>query len=588
MNSLVKKSTILAAVVGLSLFSTPLFAGMAMPAQPKNGQQQPALNPEDTKLLEEVEQQINGYVASLPPDEQKKFWADVDELTKVMSTMSEDELVKFMEDVFTEEAAQQKPLAPEVPITAPAKEIKIEEKPVLPVDKQQAALYLIDNLLKHIGNFLRKAQTMVDLPAKVISWTKEGKLKNWPSTLTWDIFKGYVDELNQKLNKLKDRDPKTNKYKYLDDFIKDEALYNNLSKISTSLAKYEPMIEVSSFGIDKMTTQSRESARSVLMSLQEAYSVLGIPAALDKIFEKFEPTAKKLKESEELTQKQALEASKRPGARAPMTVGGTSRDRDTRGGKEYDYKADQGGRYTPNYDYYDKRSDKADDSTDKKKVEGPTSAGGGKDAGKENAKPGDKTPEKPKEEKEQKAIENAVDNLEKALDGFLTIVEGNKNLLEFPEHMRKDGNDDKVDATIHDSFKSAKSAINEAKAQIARIKRRLPSEKVSPAQKKEFITLIKQEYKEQKTWLDRIANGIEDTKKSLDSFGITKAKTTGKDKKYAYFGVGKDELLKEANAIADADKKSERLKEINDINPVNLSELSNSIRELHKMITELQ
>lgn len=584
MNSLVKKSTILAAVVGLSLFSTPLFAGMAMPAQPKNGQQAP-LNSEDAKLLEEVEQQINGYVASLPPDEQKKFWADVDELTKVMSTMSEDELVKFMEDVFTEEAAQQKPIAPEAPL-APVKEIKIEEKPVLPVDKQQAALYLIDNLLKHIGNFLRKAQTMVDLPAKVIAWTKEGKLKNWPSTLTWDVFKGYVDELNQKLNKLKDRDPKTNKYKYLDDFIKDEALYNNLSKISTSLAKYEPMIEVSSFGIDKMTTSSRESARTVLMSLQEAYSVLGIPAALDKIFEKYEPTAKKLKESEELTQKQALEASKRPGARAPMTVGGTSRERDTRGGRDYDYKADQGGRYTPNYDYYDKRSDKADESTDKKKVEGPTSAGGGKDAaGKDAGKKDEKAPEKPKEEKEQKAIENAIGEFESSLDKFLDVVESNKNLLDFSDHMR---NDTAVDNSIAGSFQSAKEAISKAKSAISRIERRLPSDKVTPSQKKEFVSLIKQAHKDQKTWLDRIANGIESVQKTLGNIEV-KAPTNGKYKRYAYFfDPGNDELIKAADALPAGPAKDAEQKKISAITPVNLKELSDSIRDLHKKITELK
>ena len=444
MISRVKKSTIVAVMAVFLFCSTPSFAVQDL--QPKNVPTQ--VSAEDAKLLEQAEQQINSYVESLSPDEQKKFWADVDDLTKIMSTMSEDEMVKFMEDTYAAESAQQKPVIPEAPVAAPVKEIKVEEKPAQPMDKQQAAINLIDTLIKHIGNFLLQAQAMVDLPAKVISWPKEGKLKNWPTTLTWDVFKGYIDELNQKLNKLKERDSKTNQYKYLDDFIKEESLFNNLSKVASTLGKNEPVIQVSSFGLDRMTRQSREAIRNVLMGIHEAYSALGIPASLDKVFEKYEPTAKKLKESEEAIQKQALEASKRPTTRAPMTVGGTTREQETRG-REYDYKADQGGRYTPSYDYYDKRSDKAEEGADKKKPTGPTAAGDGKEPGKEAGKKDEKAPEKPKEEKEQKAIESAIGEFESSLDKFLDIIEANKNLMDFSEHMRKD---EKIDDTIAASF----------------------------------------------------------------------------------------------------------------------------------------
>src|SRR5262249_19186186 len=149
---------------------------------------------------------------------------------------------------------------------------------IIPSNKQLAAVQLIDTTITSINNFLRKAQVMIELPGKIQSWYKEGKLKSWPATLTWSTFKGHVEELEAKLNKVKDRDPRTNQFKYLDDFIKDEALYNNLTKVKDSLIKNEPNIELSSFGIDKMSSEARQATRSVLLTLNEATSTLGIPA----------------------------------------------------------------------------------------------------------------------------------------------------------------------------------------------------------------------------------------------------------------------------------------------------------------------
>ena len=148
--------------------------------------------------------------------------------------MSEEQLLAEMEKAFAEAAANAPAPQPEIELPVspvPQKEeIKIEQKPIVSANKQQAAIQLIDTLIAHINNFLGKAQVMVELPGKIQSWIKEGKLKNWPASLTWNTFKAQVEELEAKLNKIKDRDTKTNIYKYLDDFIKDEGLNNNINK----------------------------------------------------------------------------------------------------------------------------------------------------------------------------------------------------------------------------------------------------------------------------------------------------------------------------------------------------------------------
>lgn len=581
MNNFITNKQHMSTLFKLCLFAGSIFFACVPPlnAAPIQEKPQQQLSPEDLKLLEEVEQQINNYVASLPPEKQQEFWDDVKKESEKMSKMSEDDLVQYMEKVFSEELppAEQPVIEAPAPI-APVKEAKIEERPAQPMDKQQAALKLIDSMITRTSNFLRKAQTVVGLSGKVINWIKEGKLKNWPATLTWDVFKGHIDELNQKISKLKDKDPKTNKYKYLDDFIKDESLYNNLSKINDVLTKNEPLIEVSSFGIDKMATESREAIRKVLMSLHEAHTLLGIPQAIDKIFEKYEPTAKKLKESEEATSKQALELSKRPRTAAPAVVGGTPQDRrsfsqEKPRSHDYDY-----GRYTPssNYDFPDRKGEKRDESSTKK-----TDATGGGEGGKEgDKKPADKPADKPKvDEKESKSLEDAISSLEKSFDLFMVALDGNKNLENIKDHIRNDSSE--ADLKLSASFTTAKNEIGNAIAQIKRVKRRMTSSKLSDTQKKEYVGLVKNTYKEYKNTLERIANEIAEVKKDIETIATIRA-TNGPIKKYAYFGLGNKNALEEKYK---SDEKKAKL--ISNIQPIDLTELQESILDLKKVVQEL-
>ena len=136
----------------------------------------PKLSEEDMRVLQDVEQEINKFVTSLPAEEQKKFWQEVDELTNVMNTMSEDELVKFMENVLQEQE-QPKPSMPPMPMPTPAplpiagppleKPAPVEVVPAVVITETHTqALKLIEALTLMLNNFLTKTQAILELRAK--------------------------------------------------------------------------------------------------------------------------------------------------------------------------------------------------------------------------------------------------------------------------------------------------------------------------------------------------------------------------------------------------------------------------------------
>ena len=132
--------------------------------------------------------------------------------------------------------------------------------------------------------------------------------------------------------------------------MSDEALYNNLKKIKTSLVDKEPIIEQSPFGFEKMSKVSKEAVRSVLAIYTESLYLLKTPEALDKIIEKFEPKAKALREEEEAAAKKALEESKKGRPTIPTkTAGVPEKEAPSYGGYGYDYGYDDYGYRAPYY-----------------------------------------------------------------------------------------------------------------------------------------------------------------------------------------------------------------------------------------------
>lgn len=622
------RSTLLIIWAFLGLI-VPISNLYAPPAMPVGGQ--PQISEEDLKFLEDLGKQIQDEVAKLPTRAQLKAQglSDIeiergekqgkiqtkdkfDEDVAKYSAMSEEELYAEMEKALAEvekastpEAQPEYPSAgiyqgeAEAPTPAPT---PVPTKPAVPSNKQQAAIQLIDSLLAHINNFLSKAQTMVELPGKITSWIKEGKLKNWPATLNWNSFRGQVEELQAKLNKIKDKDAKTGSYKYLDDLIKDESTYNNLVKIKDALARSEPKISLSSFGIDKMTTAGRQAVRDALLSLYEAVSTLGIAASLDKIIEKYEPTAKKIKESEEAAQRKALEESRRGRTPGYTTVGGYPKyEGDYRG--RYDF-GDGGHGFTPGKFEAPEREKAREESSKKDKA---AAAGAGGAAKPEVKKPEEKKPaaEKPKREEDK----TATDLLKDFNSGIFQIIDAfdiSKNLAKLEAHMK---DDTFVDEDLYkEAIPQLVEGINKTLRAAKLLKRQLGKKTLNDEQKKEFKKDIREGLKEAKGDLEKLSKQLENIDKAGASTLVTGVASRNElftqAKKYAYFGKKNEADFK---AKLDADKKrvadtalpvpkdiDQLEKDIKQAEPLlankdlaDLSKVNDKIKELQKAVAEL-
>lgn len=619
---------IIAVIFGISLPTNQLFAPPAnQTALP------PQLSDEDVKFLEQLGEQIQREVEKLPTRKQLEAQGlspieiergekehriqtkeSFDEQVKYYSSLSEEKLWEEMQKAIAEvEKASTPEARPEYPSTGIYQGEEEAPAPVAPpvvkptpaqTNKQQLALSTIETLLKHIANFLRKTQAIAELPVKISSWIKEGKLRNWPANLTWLTFKAQVEEFEAKLNKIKDKDPKTGTYKYIDELVKDEGTLNNLVRIKDALAKAEPKIELGSFAIDKMSGTSRQAIRDALINLQDAIST-SISSNLDKIIEKYDPTAKKIKESEEAAQRKALEQSRMTRTPGYTTVGGYPKGEDYRAGRsDFERGSD---RYTPGLFEAPEREKARPD--EKKETKGATPAAGA--GGKADAKkPEDKKPDagKPKREEDKTAL-SFVNKFNEGLYTLQDAIENNKNLRAIEKHMNDAS---EVDTKLIEEAKNALEGARDAERAGRGLKRQIS--KLTADQKKEYKKDIRESYKPFSKDIDNMLKQLESIEKSIGAAALLPGQANvaqqRKMKNFAYLGkkneAGLRADLNDYNDQIDKAKKDAAARNVpvpqniieleiqakkidallNNQNLTNLNDLKEKLKELKKLASE--
>jgi len=264
--------------------------------------------------LQAMERAVEEERAKMTDEQRAQFDNDVQQLTQELEQLSPEELEAFMNQVLFEQPTTEyvPPVAPPVEnenlVVAPKPE---PVKPQKPRKKQDEALDRIESIIKHTNSFMHKIARYIDFVGKLKKWSDQGKIKGWKQNFTWESIKKQLEDLVHKLTIMKDKDPKTGDYKYLNDLIENEALYNNLGQLNDSLVSLEPQVEVDDFGIEPVTKESRDAIRKILGHYIEALFSLSLPADLDNIIAAYEPTAKKMRESAEADTKKALEGSKK-------------------------------------------------------------------------------------------------------------------------------------------------------------------------------------------------------------------------------------------------------------------------------------
>lgn len=547
----------------------------------KIGAQMPQSEQDMNRMVQELEKaskEIDTFVKSLPPAEQDEFNRIVQQVEQKMSQtdpavlerfltnqMNPEELDQFLGNVF--EGITPPTLTPEEKPEETTKPQKKEEKPTpKEISKINRALDTIEIIIKKTDSFILKTQEFPELAAKVKRWGKRGIIYDWEPSFEWDKVKKDIASLRQSMQKLIEKDPKNNTYKYLNDFVEQESLVNNVEKLKTTLVEYEPTIETSAFGLEKMDAVAKKALTRTISGYTEALYRLKITEDLNKIFEKYEPRAKELREEKEKLEKEAKKIKPTGPSQSMITAG-----REETFGSDYSsyYNPQDYGNYyggSPSYESsygpsYEGASEKT--STEPKDEKGGGSnkpSGGDKGGGKEESGPkdtkkegssgdkGDKSGDKKSAPvKEAEPIEKKLKEITESMNVAGLTVKNDKDLMNLSEHIinpEAHANAQIVELPIR-YLKKAQVGIDALKEEIDKKN----DEKVATRVQKRLEEIIK----EHKPVFEKVIKQIKD----LDNMTPGEFTKISEEKRTAYLG----ERLKVATTISTDAKKDVELEE---------------------------
>ena len=509
----------------------------------------PEMSEEEMQVLET---ELN-ELSKLSPEEQENFFqAVMDEARESLSDdgkelfdrinagedISEEDFEKLFEELIPT-PEKEKPVEKEVKPELKKEEKKPEPKPVI-TSKHETAIDRINSLITYTNQFIVKSGTVPELPGKIQRWEKKDKI-NWKSGLTWNGFKAELEKFVMQLNKLLEQDKKSKQFKHLDELLKNETLYNNLSKVEKSVSSLVPQIEeVPPLGA-KMSKESKRAMQKSISEFIEALYKLTLPQELDKLFEICEPKAKEQREAEEAAQKKAAEEAKKPRIPGRPVIAGTP-EQDTYFppvSEPYSPAYDAG--YEPSYDTYDayngapsglgtlpsadskepsrigtpigKPSDeeKTDSLKDKKEVA--------------TAKPEtkDKKAKKTFTAKEPKDLKEAADKISDQLKDLSTTIENSKPLSNIDVLLKEDVNIGLVQpgGTISRLIGDSEKVVQ----LIQTMKNKIKSSKAL----KYYKTKLEKRYDKDAKEITRLVDQIQSAEKTKATLPIKQ--------QYAYFGV---------------------------------------------------
>jgi len=518
------------------VFSNIGFAQLDFPAKFSSDQKELQDLEKLEKELQETSKAVDEYVATLSSEEQAEFNKAVEEVTEMIEDMSEEEFSQFLGEAFGKEPPLEEPIEKEVikveKISTPEPILTKKEK-----NKQAQAVSLIDAIITHTNSFIVKMVSSPDLSSKIETWGREGILKEWPTTLKWEDFKLQLESLSQKLYRIKDIDPQTKKYKYVDDLIKDEALYNNLLQLKRQITKYEPNIEIPEFGLEKLSTESKQSTQKIASSYAEALYKLKVPQALEKIFEKYEPTAKKLRAEEEAAEKKAAGQAKRtlPTERSLVAGREPTERRDFRSPRTPYYAPTSA--YPKDISTYTAakaplQKEKTVDQADQKKRAKPTSSGRATRSGKSSTPTEKKSSERIEIfERKDPESERILGKIGANIKEIADMIEKSEKLKNIDSHIASEEPVDRVLAIIE--IPSLKRKISETISDIKALD--FKTQLLVPALNRYYKDELQNIFDKYKKSLKIVFDIIQTIEENVETDKEFKKKISD-EKKYAYLG----------------------------------------------------
>jgi len=490
--------------------------------------------------LERTTKIMENRINNMSDDERDQF---VNQLNNI-ENMNDDELDQFLLTLMPEDESSTsaeesfQPIAVEDETT---KESAKETAKPKPVDVEEK-IAVIKNINDHLDSFLKKMDSILRLPGLYENWGQKKRLHGWTSALTWDAFQKDVEELKKTFHVLLTKNPETKKYKYLDDLIADEALWNEIENYNTTLKKYEPLIDAPALGGADLKPAAKDATRYVINACLDTTQSL-LPK-VDAIIAKYDPTAQKIKKEKEAEAQKALEQTKKA-APAGRTV--SIGQEESSGYGDY-YGGYDDSSYYPSNSYYPSSpsysSGKSGSPSYSRKNDSKTGGRSGSSAPSKSQAAGKKgTAEKASGQNENTAPQPAaMSHVDvRRLDGLVNSVEDqieltadeirkNSNLKNIQEYLKKDTNPEpEFDVALASVKQSMDMAAKNAKTLQTKMTRLSDSMKNTYANRIKKI-LDSKNGKEVATFIKNLTE--------------TERGTIASRKRYAYFGQEERELMK--------------------------------------------
>ncbi len=394
-----------------------------------------SLSPEERMQMKQLEKElmeastaIEEAVAQMSPKEQEEFNRAVEEMTKVLEDMPEEDFDEFLNDLFSSEFDEDM-FKDMFDKEEPEVEIEEDVKPKIEVslDEFKDIIDILDSIAKQLNALLVKISSSPDLPNKLVRWRSQNKIKHWSNEISWQSLRMKIENLATIIARMKEVDEKTKKAKYLSFIKEDKALIDNLTEFNTKLISTIPHIEVPEFGIEKLTPKAKKLTQQAATAITENLFVTGIVESLKQVEEKFEPVAKKLAQEEEAAQKKAeSQIAKGPRPR-PTIVAGKEETGYAISGKPQ-YTTSTGGIYRPTGPSYlptatQRTSQFPGQPSATKKPSGPAGVQPEKKDDKDTKTPTGRRPDEKKLSEEEKLAKKQVDvKAEQILENVVDIV----------------------------------------------------------------------------------------------------------------------------------------------------------------------
>lgn len=307
------------------ILGTTLLA--AAPMQPPNGNPFGQLSQQELDMLREIDE----AVSKMSPEEREAFTQQVEKVQRNLEKMPEEKLHRFLDgsmnvdelDTFFKEAIGEEPVRPPVsqsqppsrptPTPSPLEPStpKKPERPAVEQNTQKRMIRVITDTMHTLESILHKLQSYPEIDLKIHTWRTKNQIAGWRSDAGWLPFKYEVTKLIQRLRTLLTQDLSSKKYVYSEFITSNTALIDQLDTWNKELKSVSERIEISPFGIEKMSDKAKEAVKTALRLIVMALEQQKLPTTIDEVVAKYEPEAKKLREYFESLEKKAAQESQR-------------------------------------------------------------------------------------------------------------------------------------------------------------------------------------------------------------------------------------------------------------------------------------